>query len=121
MIVAGLQVPVIPLLEVNGSTGAVAFRQSGPMASKTGVTEAAMVMSTVTGTLHKPAVGVKVYGVVPAILVLITAGDQVPVIPLLEVSGKVGAVVFRQIAPIASKAGATVGVTVTSSVCVVAH
>ena len=52
---------------------------------------------------------------------LMVAGLQVPVIPLLEVSGKVGAVVFRQIAPIASNAGATVGVTVTSRVCVVAH
>ena len=57
----------------------------------------------------------------PAMLVLITAGDQVPEIPLLEVSGNVGAVVFKQIAPIASKIGVTVGLTVTSSVCVVAH
>ena len=60
LIVAGDQVPVMPLLEVSGSAGAVAFRQSGPMASKTGVTEEAMVISIVTGTLHSPAAGVKV-------------------------------------------------------------
>ena len=58
---------------------------------------------------------------VPAILVLITAGDQVPVIPLLEVSGNDGAVVFRQISPITSKAGITLGLTVTFSVVVVAQ
>ena len=52
LMVAGLQVPVIPLLEVNGSAGAVLFRQRGPMASKTGVTEAAIVISIVTGRPH---------------------------------------------------------------------
>ncbi len=121
MIVAGLQVPVIPLLEVSCNAGAAAFRQSGPIGSKTGITEAAMAISIVSGALHNPTAGVKVYEVVPATLVLITAGDQVPVIPLLEVRGSAGAVVFRQIAPIASKIGVTVGVTVTLSVCVVAH
>ena len=121
LIVAGLQVPVMPLLEVSCSAGATAFRQSGPIASKTGITASSIVISIVNGALHKPAVGVKVYGVVPATLVLITAGDHVPVIPLLEVTGNVGAVVLRQIAPIASKIGATVGLTVTSRVWVVAH
>ena len=63
----------------------------------------------------------KVYGVVPAMLVLITTGDQVPVIPLLEVAGSAGAVLFKQMAPIASKVGVTAGVIVTFSVWVVAH
>src|SRR6478609_3844094 len=119
--VAGLHVPVIPLLEVNCNAGAVAFSQSGPIGSKTGVTASSIVISIVTGALHDPAAGVKVYGVVPATLVLITAGDHVPAIPLLEVSCSTGAVVFRQIAPIALKVGVTFGVTVTLRVCVVAH
>ena len=49
--------------------------------------------------------------VVPAVLVLITAGDQVPAIPLLEVAGNAGAVLFRQISPITSKVGVVAGVT----------
>ena len=59
--------------------------------------------------------------VVPAVLVLITAGDHVPAIALLEVAGNAGAVLFRQISPITSKAGVTLGVTTTSSVVVVAQ
>ena len=42
---------------------------------------------------------------------MITAGDQVPAIPLLEVAGNAGAVLFRQISPITSKAGVVAGVT----------
>ena len=38
LIVAGLQVPVIPSFEVRGSIGAVEFWQSGPMALNVGVT-----------------------------------------------------------------------------------
>ena len=112
---------MIPLLEVTGNVGAAAFRQSGPMASNTGVTAASIVISIITGALHDPAAGVKVYGVVPTTLVLMVAGDQVPAILLLEVVGSNGAVEFRQIAPIALNIGATVGLTVTSRICVVAH
>ena len=54
-------------------------------------------------------------------LVLITAGDQVPATPLLEVSGSAGAVEFRQISPITSKAGVILGVTTTSSVVMLAQ
>ena len=60
LITAGDQVPVIALLEVRGNAGAVLFKQSGPIGSNTGVTEEAMVILIVTGTLHKPAAGVKV-------------------------------------------------------------
>ena len=49
------------------------------------------------------------------------AGDHVPAIPLLEVVGSNGAVVFRQISPITSKAGVTLGLTVTAIVVVVAQ
>ena len=68
LMVAGNQVPVIPLLEVAGNAGAVLLRQSGPMASKTGVTEVAMVMDKVAGGAQAPAAaGVNMYTVVPAV------------------------------------------------------
>ena len=122
LMVAGLQVPVIPLLEVNGSAGAVLFRQRGPIASKTGVTEVAMVMARDVGGAQAPAAaGVNMYTVVPAVLVLITAGNQVPAIPLLEVAGNAGAVLLRQISPITSKVGVVAGVTLILMVTGVAH
>jgi len=43
---------------------------------------------------------------VPATDVLIVAGFQIPVIPFVEVAGRVGAVLFWQIEPIAVKIGA---------------
>jgi hypothetical protein len=94
LIVAGLQVPVIPLLEVVGRAGAVAFWQSGPIAVNVGVTCAVITISIVTGTAHCPAVGVNVYVVVPAVAVLIVAGVHVPVMPLFDVIGRAGAVLF---------------------------
>ena len=60
MIAAGDQVPVIALLEVSGNAGAVLFRQSGPIGSNTGVTEAAMVMAIDPGRAQSPAAGVKI-------------------------------------------------------------
>ena len=60
LIVAGLQVPVMPLVEVPGSRGAVAFWQRGPMAAKVGVMLAFTVMLSVAVVAHCPAVGVKV-------------------------------------------------------------
>jgi len=35
LIVAGVQVPVIPLLDVNGNAGATVFKHSGPIAVNT--------------------------------------------------------------------------------------
>ena len=52
---------------------------------------------------------------------LTVAGDQVPLIPLFEVSGKTGAVVPAQNAGTVLKVGATLGVTVTVVCAVVAH
>ena len=58
----------------------------------------------------------------PAAAVLIVAGFQVPLIPLLDAAGKVGAVAPMQRLPTGSKVGVTAPVTVTSSVVVaVAH
>ena len=59
---------------------------------------------------------------VPAVAVLIVAGFQVPLIPLLETAGNAGGVAPTQRAPIGSKVGVTGSVIVTSRVVVaVAH
>ena len=57
----------------------------------------------------------------PEVVLLTTAGLQVPVIPLVEVVGNTGAVEPEQNVGIAANAGVTLGVTVTLSVVVVAH
>ena len=56
------------------------------------------------------------YVVVPAVVVLIVAGDHVPVIPLVDVAGKAGAMLFWQSGPIAAKAGVILLVMVISIV-----
>ena len=53
---------------------------------------------------HNPVVGVNVYVLVPAVLVLIGA-DQVPVMPLFEVEDRIGAVLFWHKGLTAVKAG----------------
>jgi hypothetical protein len=82
------------LLDVVGNTGAVLFWQSGPMAVNVGVISGLTVMVSVAFIAHCPASGVKVYVVVPAVAVLMVAGLHVPVIPLLDVVGRTGAVLF---------------------------
>ena len=52
LIVAGLQVPVTPLVEVRGKAGAVLFRQSGPIAAKVGAVPATIVMSMEVTEAH---------------------------------------------------------------------
>lgn len=54
---------------------------------------------------HKPVVGVNVYVVV--VVLFTVPGDQLPVIPLVEVVGKTGAVAPLQIAGTALNAGIT--------------
>jgi predicted peroxiredoxin len=51
-------------------------------------------MLIVVVVAHNPNVGVKVYVCVPSVVVEITAGDQVPVIPFVEVVGRVPGVAF---------------------------
>ena len=56
------------------------------------------------------------------VAVLLTAGDHVPVTPLVEVVGKVGAVAPEQIAAIAAKVGNNVaGVTIKQTVVSYVH
>jgi hypothetical protein len=60
LIVAGVQVPVMPLLDIAGNTGAIEFTQSGPMAVNTVVICASMVTFNIAEVAHCPAAGVKV-------------------------------------------------------------
>ena len=79
LFIAGLQVPVMPLLDVVGRAGIVAPEQYGPTAVNVGVTLGLTVIVNVAVVAHCPAVGVNVYSVV---VVLLIAGLQVPVMPL---------------------------------------
>ena len=60
LMVAGLHVPVIPLLEVVANTGAALFRQSAPIALNVGITLGVTVISSVVIVAHCPIAGVKV-------------------------------------------------------------
>ena len=55
------------------------------------------------------------------VVLLTVAGFHVPVILLVDVVGKVGAVAPEQIGSIASNVGAMLGLTVISKLVVVAH
>ena len=89
LFIAGLHVPVIPFVDVVGKVEIIAPEQYGPTALKVGVIFELTVTLSVVEIAHCPAVGVKVYVVVPEELVLIIAGFHVPVIPLFEVVGNV--------------------------------
>ena len=52
LIVDGLQVPVIPLLEVVGNTGAVAFWHRGAMVVNVGISCGLIVMFIVVDVAH---------------------------------------------------------------------
>lgn len=56
------------------------------------VDEEFTITTMVALVLHWPALGVNVYVVVPAEEVLMVAGLQVPLIPLVEVLGKASGV-----------------------------
>jgi hypothetical protein len=58
--VEGLHVPVTPLLDVVGNTGAVAPLQIVVVILNTGTVFGVTVTLIVIGNAHKPAVGVKV-------------------------------------------------------------
>ena len=60
LMAAGFHVPIIPLLEVVGNAGAVAFWHNGPICVNTGMIDALMVISIVVGAPHCPALGVNV-------------------------------------------------------------
>ena len=79
-----------PLVDVVGNTGAVVPAQKAAIGSNVGT----VVRSTVTVKLwvcevrHCPGVAVKVYTNIPAVAVLIIAGDQLPVTPIIFVGSE---------------------------------
>jgi hypothetical protein len=66
-------------------------------------------------------VPVNVYAVIPTLLVLIVAGDQVPVIPSEDINGNVGGLLLRHNGPIGLKFGVRFGLTKISIVKIEAH
>ena len=81
--VGGLQVPVIPFIDVAGSVGATDPVQIGFIAAKVGIMLELTVTSNVVVVAHCPTAGVNVY--VPDAVLLTVAGFHVPVIPFVEV------------------------------------
>ena len=118
--IAAFQVPVTPSSDVVGSTGAAEPTQSAAIGVNVGVMFGFTVTESVVVVAHWPAVGVKVYVVVPAAAVEIAA-FQVPVTPSRDVVGSTGAAEPTQSAAIGVNVGVMFGFTVTLKVAVVAH
>ena len=114
----GDQVPVTPLLEVEGRLDKASPLQIGFTALKEGVIIGLTTMLMLDVTAHWPVSGVKVYVVV---VVLSKEGDQVPVIPLLEVEGRLDKASPLQIGFTALKEGVIIGFTTMSMLDVTAH
>ena len=115
-IAAGFHVPVMPLREVPGSGSGAAPTQYGPSWVNVGVILLVTCTLIVVWEPHWPASGVNVYMVVPVEAVEITAGFHVPVIPLLEVVGRLPAAAPTQYGPSWVKVGVIDDVTTISIV-----
>jgi hypothetical protein len=116
---AGFHVPVMPLVDVVGKTGAVAPLHIACTALNVGVVFASTVMVNGTVAKHPGPLAVNVYVLV--IVLLTVAGLQEPAIPLAEVVGKTGAVAPLQIGAIAANVGVVDGLTVIVIVVVLAQ
>ncbi len=113
--VAGLHVPVMPLVDVLGNVGTVPPEQIVNVVPKlnVGVMFGFTVTVNVVVVAHCPALGVNVY--VPLAVLLTTEGLHVPLMPLVDVLGKVGTVPPEQMVNAVPKlnVGVTFGITVT--------
>ena len=113
----------MPLSDVVGNAGTVPPLQIVKLVpnANAGVTLGFTVTESVAVVAHCPAVGVNVYVLLVVLLTL--AGLHVPVMPLLDVVGKAGAVAPEQILTLVPNVnvGVIFGLTVTVNVCVVAH
>ena len=101
--VDGDHVPVTPLFEVVGRTGAADPLHIGAGVVKVGTVWVLTVTVNVAVVAQCPAAGVNVY--VPVVVLSTVDGDHVPVIPLLEVVGRTGAADPLQIAAGVVKVG----------------
>ena len=117
--VAGVQVPLIPFVEVDGKIGAVLPLQILFNCAKEGAIFSVMVCVSEVEIAHLFASGVKVY--VPVCVLLTVAGNQVPLIPLDEVDDKIGTVLPLQISFSLAKEGAIFSVIVCVSEVEIAH
>ena len=108
----------MPFVEVVGNAGIVAPVQYGPTAAKVGVRFGVIVIVKVVVVTQTPDVGVNVYVVVA---VLFIAGDQVPLMPFVEVVGKAGIVAPEQYGLTGENVGVIFGLTVIVKVVVVAQ
>jgi hypothetical protein len=114
----GAQVPVMPLVDVVGNGASVPPEHIVATGLKVGVTFGVTVIVKVVVVAHWPGVGVNVYVVV---VVLFKTGDQVPVIPLLEVVGNADNVAPEHIGATALNVGVVLVLTVIVNVAAVAH
>ena len=115
---AGDHVPVMPLLDLIGNDAKVALKQIGATCVNVGATVGFTTIVIVHVVAHCPADGVKVYVVVAR---LFSAGDHVPVMPLLDLIGNDAKVALLQIGATCVNVGATLGFTTIVIVAVVAH
>jgi hypothetical protein len=107
LIEGGFQVPLIPLVEVAGKVGVIIGPpQNAGIWVNVGVIRGFTVTLSVVVVAQSPVVGVNVY--VPLAVLLTAAGLQVPVMPLVDVVGKTGAVLPLQIAGTAANEGVTI-------------
>ena len=90
MFSAGDQVPVMPFVDVVGNAANVCPLQIGATALNVGTTFGLITMVIDALEAHCSGLGVKVYVVV--VVLLMVAGDQVPVLLFKEVVGKAGTV-----------------------------
>ena len=106
------------MFEVVGNAANVAPEQIELTCVNVGVVFGVTEIVMVAVVAHNPEVGVNVYVVV---VVLLTAGDQVPVIPLFEVVGNADKVAPEQIELTCVNVGVAFGVTVIVIFAIVAH
>ena len=115
----GNQLPETPFVDVVGNGDKTDPEHIGATALNIGTIGTLLTtMVIVVELAHKPVVGVNVYVVVE---VLFNAGDQVPVIPFVDVVGNVFIVAPEHIGATAVKVGVILGLTVIVSVVEVAH
>ena len=114
--VAGDHVPVMPFVEVVGKMGAIPPVQIAGIGLNVGVILGVTVIILLKIVAQPLPSGVKIY--VPVVVLLTTEGLQVPVMPLVEVVGKMGAVEPVQIVDTISKVGSVLGITVITTVLV---
>jgi len=115
---AGDHVPLIKLVEASGNAANETPEQIGATCVNVGVTNGFTVIVMIVLVAHSLVFGVNVYCVV---VVLFNAGDHVPLIKLVEVSGNAANVVPEQIGATCVNVGVTNGFTVIVMMVLVAH